>query len=162
MRGDVVLKVDGKVVDTSGQFRNVIAASGSKHKVHLDYVREGKLSAADVELGEMPENTTASSSGSSSAQPGALDGIMLESINPQNRAAFEIDDSIKQGVVITRLDPQSNAAQSGLRPGDVVLEVNRVRIDTPQRFQELYSKSKSRVLLLVNRHGATTYLVVKG
>jgi serine protease Do len=110
----------------------------------------------------MPETDATASSGSHSAQGSALDGIVLESINPQNRRAFELDDALKQGVVITRLDPQSNAAHAGLRPGDVVLEVNRVRIDTPQRFQELYSKSKDRVLLLVNRHGATSYLVVKG
>jgi len=161
-RGDVVLKVDGKVVDTSGQFRNVIAASGSKHKVHLDLIRDGKPVAADVELGEMPESDAVASSGPSSAQGSALDGIVIENINPQNRKAFELDDSVKQGVVITRLDPQSNAAHAGLRPGDVVLEVNRVRIDSPQRFQELYSKSKNRVLLLVNRRGSTSYLVVRG
>jgi len=161
-RGDVVLKVDGKVVDTSGQFRNVIAASGSKHKVRLDFIRDGKALASDVELGEMPESDAVASTGPSSAQGSALDGIVIESINPQNRQAFDLDDAVKQGVVITRLDPQSNAARAGLRPGDVVLEVNRVRIDTPQRFQELYSKSKSRVLLLVNRRGSTTYLVVKG
>jgi len=125
IRGDVVLKVDGKVVDTSGQFRNMIAA------------------------------------GPSSAQGGALDGIVLENLSPQTRSAFEIDDSVKQGVVITRLDPQSNAARAGLRPGDVVLEVNRTRVDTPQHFQELYSKSKNRVLLLVNRHGSTTFIVIK-
>jgi len=160
-RGDVVLKVDGKVVDTSGQFRNMIAASGSKHKVRLDFIRDGKASASDVELGEMPETDVAAASGPSSAQGSALDGIVLESLTPQTRSAFEIDDNVKQGVVIARLDPQSNAAHAGLRPGDVVLEVNRVRIDTPQRFQELYSKSKSRVLLLINRHGSTTYLVVK-
>jgi serine protease Do len=161
-RGDVVLKVDGKVVDTSGQFRNVIAASGSKRKVHLDFVRDGKPAASDVELGEMPDTDIAAAAAPSSSQSGALDGMMLEGITPQNRSAFEIDDAVKQGVVITRLDPQSNAAHSGLRPGDVVLEVNRVRIDTPQRFQELYAKSKGRVLLLVNRHGSTSYLVVKG
>jgi len=161
-RGDVVLKVDGKVVDTSGQFRNVIAASGSKRKVRLDLIRDGKAMSADVELGEMPEADAAAAAGPNSTQGSALDGIVLESINPQNRRAFEIDDSLKQGVVITRLDPQSNAAHAGLRPGDVVLEVNRVRIDTPQRFQELYAKSKERVLLLVNRHGSTSYLVVRG
>ncbi len=162
-RGDVVLKVDGKVVDTSGQFRNVIAASGSKHKVHLDFLRDGKANASDVELGEMPDvDAAAAANSSKSTQTGALDGMALEGITPQTRSAFEIDDSIKQGVVITRLDPNSNAAHAGLRPGDVVLEVNRVRIDSPQRFQELYSKSKSGVLLLVNRHGSTTYLVVKG
>jgi serine protease Do len=160
-RGDVVLKVDGKVVDTSGQFRNVIAGSGARRTVHFDLIRDGKAVASDVQLGEMPEAETAAASGPSSAQGGALDGITLEGLDPQTRGAFDIDDSVKQGVVITRLDPQSNAAQSGLRPGDVVLEVNRTRVDTPQRFQELYSKSKSRVLLLVNRHGSTTFLVVK-
>src|SRR5450432_1430235 len=161
-RGDVVLKVDGKVVDTSGQFRNMIAAGGAKHKVHLDFIRDGKALASDVELGEMPESDTTVASTPGMAQGGALDGIVLESLNPQNRSNFEIDEAVKQGVVIVRLDPQSNAARAGLRPGDVVLEVNRVRVDSPQKFQELYSKSKSRVLLLVNRHGSTTYLVVKG
>ena len=161
-RGDVILKVDGKSVDTSGQFRNVIAASGAKKKVHLDFIRDGKATASDVELGEMPENDTTVASTPGSSQGGALDGIVLENLNQQNRSNFEIDDSVKQGVVIVRLDPQSNAARAGLRPGDVVLEVNRVRIDSPQKFQELYSKSKDRVLLLVNRHGATTYLVIKG
>ncbi|HTA89749.1 MAG TPA: DegQ family serine endoprotease [Polyangiaceae bacterium] len=161
MRGDVVLKVDGKVVDTSGQFRNVIAASGARHKAHLDFVRDGKTASTDVELGEMPETDTATAAGPSAAQGGALDGIVLENLNPQNRSNFEIDDGVKQGVVIVRLDPQSNAARAGLRPGDVVLEVNRTRVDSPQRFQELYSKSKNRVLLLVNRHGSTTYLVIK-
>jgi len=161
-RGDVVLKVDGKVVDTSGQFRNVIAASGSKRTVHLDLIRDGKAVAADVELGEMPEQDTVVANGPNSSQGSALDGIVLENINPQTRRAFELDDSLKQGVVVTRLDPNSNAAHAGLRPGDVVLEVNRVRVDSPQRFQELYSKSKNRVLLLVNRRGSTSYLVVKG
>jgi serine protease Do len=161
-RGDVVLKVDGKVVDTSGQFRNMIAASGARHTVHLDLVRDGKALAADVALGEMPETEVASAAGPSSAQGGALDGIVLENLNPQTRGAFEIDESVKQGVVITRHDPQSNAARAGLRPGDVVLEVNRTRVTSPQSFQELYSKSKNRVLLLVNRHGSTTFLVIKG
>jgi serine protease Do len=161
IRGDVVLKVDGKVVDTSGQFRNMIAASGARHTVHLDLVRDGKAVGADVALGEMPESDAAAAAGPSSAQGGALDGIVLENLSPQTRSAFEIDDSVKQGVVITRLDPQSNAARAGLRPGDVVLEVNRTRVDTPQHFQELYSKSKNRVLLLVNRHGSTTFIVIK-
>lgn len=161
LRGDVVLKVDGKVVDTSGQFRNLIAASGARHKVHLDYIRDGKPGAADIELGEMPEADKVATAGPSDAQSSALDGIVIQSLTPQTRGAFEIDDSVKQGVVITRLDPNSSAAHAGLRPGDVVLEVNRVRVDSPQRFQEAYGKSKNGVLLLVNRKGSTTYLVVK-
>jgi serine protease Do len=160
-RGDVVLKVDGKVVDTSGQFRNVIAASGSKRKVRLDLVRDGKAVAADVELGEMPEADVVAPSGPSSGQGSALDGITLENLTPQHRRALELDERV-QGVVITRLEPQSKAARAGLRPGDVVLEVNKVRSDTLQRFQDLYSKSKGPVLLLINRHGVMKYLVISG
>jgi len=161
MRGDVVLKIDGKAVDTSGHFRNSIAAIGARHKVALDVLRDGKPLTVTVELGEMPDTDVAAAAGHDAAQGGALDGIVLENLNPQNRQAFDIDDTLKQGVVITRLDPQSNAARAGLRPGDVVLEVNRARVDSPKAFQEQYAKSKNRVLLLVNRHGSTTYLVIK-
>ena len=125
VRGDVVLKVDGKVVDTSGQFRNMIAASGARHTVHLDLVRDGKAVGADVALGEMPETDTAAAAGPSSApQGGALrrHRCSEKNLSPQKtRGALRGSTTASnKGVVITRLDPQSNAApRAGLRPGDV-------------------------------------------
>jgi serine protease Do len=160
-RGDVVLKVDGTAVDTSGHFRNMIAAAGTRHKVMLEILRDGKPLSIGADLGEMPENDAATPGAATAAQGGALDGLTLEDLNPQNRHDFEIANDVKQGVVITRLDPQSAAARAGLRPGDVIIEMNRTRIDSPQRFQELYAKSKNNVLLLVSRHGGTVYVVVK-
>jgi S1-C subfamily serine protease len=66
-----------------------------------------------------------------------------------------------RGVVITDLSPRSSAAKAGLRPGDVVLELNRVAVDSLAKFKEQYAKASGDVLLLVQRRGGTVFLVVR-
>ena len=90
-------------------------------------------------------------SSSAATHGGALDGVAIQELNGEARRAFEVDSDVKDGVVIVHMDPNSAAARAGLRPGDVIVEVNRTHVDTPQRFQEIYQKSKASVLLLVNR-----------
>jgi serine protease Do len=163
-RGDVVLRVDGIAVSSTGQFRNMIAASGAGKKVTLEILRDGKPATVAVELGEMPDTESAALPGGGPNAPqggSALDGLTLQAITPEARRAFGIPDDVQSGVVITRVDPKSRAARAGLRPGDVVLEVNRAPVDTIQRFNELYSKSKDGVLLLVNRRGNNQFVVVR-
>jgi len=164
-RGDVVNKLDGRPVTSVGQFRNTIALLGARRQASFEVTRDGKPVAVSVELGEMPndapraanapETNTPASNGSS------LDGITLEELRPENRQAFSVPPEIKKGVVITRLNPKSSAARAGLRPGDVLLEVNGAAIDSLAKFQENYGKAKGRVLLLVQRRGSTVYLVVQ-
>ena len=162
-RGDVVLKVDGTPVTSTGQFRNQIAATGAGKKVALDVLRDGKPAILTLELGVMPDEASASAPGGPSVPSGgsALDGITLQNITPEARRAFGIPDDVQRGVVITQIDPKSRAARAGLRPGDVVLEVNRTAVDSIQRFNELYSKTKDAVLLLVNRRGNNQFVVVR-
>jgi serine protease Do len=161
-RGDVVTKLDGRAINTAGEFRNAIAAAGSGHKTNMEIYRDGKPQSLAVQLGEMPNDATGQGrSGNGSGAPGSLDGLVLEDLNVENRRAFELPSTLQQGVVITRVDPRGSAARAGLRPGDVVLEVNRTPVDGLSKFQELYSKSKGNVLLLINRHGNTVFLVVR-
>ena len=68
---------------------------------------------------------------------------------------------MQHGVVITDLERGSSAAKAGLRPGDVVLELNRTTVDSLANFKELYRKASGDVLLLVQRHGGTVFLVVR-
>jgi serine protease Do len=163
-RGDVVVKFDGRAVTSAGQFRNSVAATGARRKVLLDIFRDGKQQSVTVELGEMPsdQQSLGGPSGSPSA-PGSsvLDGITIESITPEHRRAFEISSDVTQGMVVTGIDPRSAAARAGLRPGDVLLEVNRTPVTTPKQLQDAYAKAKGNVLLLVNRRGSTIFLVVR-
>jgi serine protease Do len=166
VRGDVVTKVDGRPVTSTGQFRNLIASSGAKKRVSLELVRDGKPLSLAVDLGEVPDEVAEGMPGQPSGSPqatsgGALDGVTLEELTPENRRTLGLGSDVQKGVVITDLDAHSSAAKAGLRPGDVVLELNRAAVDSLARFKELYAKASGDVLLLVRRHGGTVFLVVR-
>jgi serine protease Do len=166
LRGDVVVKVDGKPVTSTGQFRNLIASSGAKKKVTLEVMRDGKALSLGVELAEVPEDASGASGGPSGAAPqatngGALDGVRLEELTPEHRRTLGLGPEVQRGVVITDLAQGSSAAKAGLRPGDVVLELNRVAVDSLAKFKELYAKAPGDVLLLVQRRGGTVFVVVR-
>jgi serine protease Do len=164
-RGDVVTKVDGKLVTSTGQFRNLIASSGAKKRVTLEIMRDGKPQTLGVELGEVPEDASEVSSATGGAPQatsgGALDGVTLEELTPEHRRTLGLGAEVQRGVVITDLEPRSPAAKAGLRPGDVVLELNRVAVDSLAKFKEQYGKASGDVLLLVHRRGQSVFLVVR-
>jgi serine protease Do len=64
-------------------------------------------------------------------------------------------------VVITGLSPNSPAARAGLRPGDVLLELNRQVLNNGDDVQRVYKSTKGPLAALVLRHGATNYVVIK-
>jgi serine protease Do len=166
-RGDVVVKVDGKPVTSTGQFRNLIASSGAKKRVTLEIVRDGKSQTLGVDLGEVPEDASeAAPPGAPGGAPqatsgGALDGVTFEELTPEHRRTLGLGPEALRGVVITDLSPRSSAAKAGLRPGDVVVELNRVAVDSLAKFKEQYAKASGDVLLLVQRRGGTVFLVVR-
>jgi len=161
-RGDAVVKVDGRAVESSGQFRNAIAAGGANRKVTIELYRDGKLVAVPAALGEMPQDATRSGSGPA-GQPGSRDsdGLGLSELTPEARHSFGIGDEVAKGVVVTGVAPNSAAARAGLRPGDVLLEVNRKAVTNVREFEDSYAKAKGNVLLLLYRRGATVFVVVR-
>jgi serine protease Do len=161
-RGDAIVKVDGRGVESSGQFRNAIAAAGANRQVTLELYRDGKLVALPAALGEMPQDATRSGSGPS-GQPGRRDsdGLALSELTPEARRSFGIGDDVPKGVVVTGVAQGSVAARAGLRSGDVLLEVNRKAVASVREFEDAYSKAKGNVLLLLYRRGATVFVVVR-
>jgi len=63
-------------------------------------------------------------------------------------------------VAVTNVSPSSPAADSGLRRGDVIQEVNRQAVKNTSDFERAVRGSKGETLLLVNRRGSTMYLAV--
>jgi serine protease Do len=160
--GDVVLKVDGMAVESTGSFRNAIAAAGTGTTVKLELLREGKPITVDAKLGELPPDKAQGGPGQGQQGPvGVLDGLTMSDLNPALRRKLELPASVKGGVVIEQIEPGSNAAESGLRPGDVVVEVDRQAVTDVGKFKELYSKAKDRALLRVVREGRSLFVVVR-
>ncbi|MGC4092479.1 MAG: DegQ family serine endoprotease [Polyangiaceae bacterium] len=162
-RGDVVVKIDGREVSSAGAFRNQVAALGANKAAALELYRDGKPQTLSVQLGEMPGADPAQGphTGGPATTGNSLDGLTLEDLNADNRRAFELGADVQKGALVTRINPQSAAARAGLRPGDVLLEVNRTPVDNLQKFQDLYSKTKGNVVLLINRRGTSVFVVVR-
>jgi serine protease Do len=64
------------------------------------------------------------------------------------------------GVVVTQVQPDSPAAEAGLKRGDVVQEVNRQPVKSASDFRNAVSQSSKSVLLLIHRDDKTIYAVV--
>jgi len=161
-RGDVVEKVQGRQVSTTGEFRNAIAAAGAGQKVDLELYRDGKLRTVPAALGEATNDGAApSTSTAHPAAPQGLDGLTVSDLTPEARRQFSINDAGIKGVIVSDLARNSPAARAGLRPGDVLMEVNRKPVTTVREFADAYGKARGTVLLLVHRHGSTAYIVVK-
>ncbi len=161
-RGDVVTAIDGKPVPSSGVLRNIVALAGAGKTITLSVLREGKPKRLQVRLGEMPGEKQKTAR---SPQPGrksqSLNGLTLAPLSRETRRRFHISADVDHGVVITRVERQSFAARAGLRPGDVLLEVNRTKVETAAQFHKLYNASRGTLLLLVHRGGSTVYVVIR-
>lgn len=162
-RGDVIMAVDDHKVRTTGELRNSIATAGVNRTVRLKILREGKEIQLNIALAEMPNKSL--DQGPDKSWPDGKSapeiGMQLQPLTPDLKKKLEVPTEVNQGVVITNLDPSGDAARAGLRPGDVVLEINRQRVAAPADLQRLWQASKGNILVLVLRKGSTNYVVVK-
>ena len=90
-------------------------------------------------------------------------GLGLSLVTPEARRNFNIDETI-QGVLVTRVDPNSDAGDKGIQPGDVVLAVANKPVRSPRDIVSLIAAARSSgrhsVLLLVATQGGTRYVAV--
>ncbi|MBU0959999.1 MAG: DegQ family serine endoprotease [Proteobacteria bacterium] len=158
-RGDVILRVNGEKMTSTGRLRNTIAAMGAGTEVQLDLMRDGKEKTVPLTLGELPDDF----GGQATLQEndGLLGGITVAPLNELTREKFEINKNVKTGVAITQVEGGSTAEQAGLRSGDVILEINRQNVNSVEDFEKVYKKSKDSLLMLIYRQNSTFYLVLR-
>jgi len=153
-RSDVILSINGEKVATPLQLRNLVATAGANTKVELEILRKGRGETVTITLAEM-ESPKAPPQFKEKA--GTLSGMTLLDLNPSVREKFNIPGQIKNGVLVDDVDPDSLAAQSGIRPGDVILEINQSAVKSVSQFTRLYHGSQKHTLLLIYRDGTTMY-----
>jgi len=158
-RGDVVLRVNGETMKSTGQLRNTIATLGAGAKVKLNIIRNNKEKTISLVLEELPSDFSGQST--IDENDGALGGMTVAPLTDMIRDKYEINERVDRGVVITKIAPASAASQAGLVPGDVIVEVNRQSIISVEDFEKAYKKSKDNVLVLVYRKGGSYYLVLR-
>jgi len=171
--GDVIVKFDGKSVDQSRDLPKIVAATPIGKEVEVVVVRDGKETTRTVKLGRLEdgEKVARTEGGSSrdddkaeSAVKSAL-GMDFAALGDEVRAKFQIKDSVKSGVVITRVDPASNAAEKRIQAGEIIVEINQKPIARPADVQDALKAlkkdgKKSALLLVANASGEVRFVPV--
>jgi S1-C subfamily serine protease len=154
-KGDIIREVDGKPVDNGNQLRNRIAMQAPGTQVSLKVDRNGKMETFGVKLVEYPNKEERASNDRNSEEKSQ--DIAGENLTPE--VARELNLSARtKGVVVTEVNPDSKAAESGLRRGDVIQEVNRRPVESAQQFDAAMRHAGDHALLLVNRQGNTLFV----
>jgi serine protease Do len=160
-RGDIVTQLNGEPVDDANTLRNRISQMAPGTNVRLQLWRDGKTQDATVTLGELPETTAKAESTPGENSSGALAGVQVQELTPDIAQQLKLSPAV-HGVVVTSVDQNSPASEVGLDQGMVIQEVNHKAVSNIQQYrQALASAGDQPVLLLVNRNGVTTYIVVQ-
>jgi Do/DeqQ family serine protease len=159
--GDVILKLNGKDVNDPNTLRNEIADTAPGTDVTLTIERNGMQQDIRVKLGELAAQAArAAAQGQGTGPGGARLGVGVASLNPQTALQLGLP-STTQGPVVESVDPGGPAALAGLQPGDLILEVNRQRVRTPDDVQRALGASGNRpLLLLIIRNRQTLFVPV--
>jgi serine protease Do len=159
-RGDIVLEMDGERITETHDFRLKIAMTAPNTPVRLKVFRKGVTKDYTVTLGELPNQEE--KAGEAKGSPGsAFQGLSVETLTPQIAEQLGLPDDT-YGVVVDGVDPGSLAAETGLRRGDVIQEVDHQKVANMADFSRAVRQARGEsVLLLVNRGGNTMYAVLR-
>ncbi len=139
--GDVIVAVDGKTIASAAELRTTIGVKRSGEKIQLDLLRDGKRRTVTAAL---DEREVAEQVNAGDIHPG-LDGAEFAAYDGTN-GSFD-----GPGVLVATVAPESPAGQRGLRPNDIIVAVNRVRVRSIKQFQEI--SGQQRLLILSIRRG---------
>lgn len=156
-RGDVVVSFDGKEVREMNELPMMVGSTSVGKDVEVEVIRKGRKKTIEVKLGRLDEE----SEPSEPVETRTDLGMTVEEITQDNARQFSL--SLEEGLVVVRVHSDSPAAEAGIRPGDVIVEIDQKVVRTLSEYQEAvsgYAKGET-ILFLVQRGGNTLYLTVK-
>ncbi len=158
-QGDAIVALNGKPISGPNDLRLHIAEMPPGDVAHLQVVRDGRNQDISVKLGELPESSEPVQGKQGKAGP--LAGVQVEALTPDTAQQLNLPADTK-GIVIDAVDPDSAAAAAGQQHGDVIEQVNRKPVATVSEYdQAIKQAGKQSIVLLVNRGGTRTFIVVE-
>lgn len=157
--GDIIIEYNGKEISQMSQLPTMVAQTPIDTKAILTIIRNGKKKRITVTIGKLDESQTASKEAGEETEQEL--GMTVQELTPELARSLNIVK--KAGLVITGVEPASNAAEAGLRPGDLILEINRTPVRTIREYQNILSKAKKgeNILFLTKRGRHSRFVVVR-
>lgn len=178
-QGDVILAVNGREVSPDDTLSYLVANLAPGSTARLAVIRDGKPLTINAIVGTRPTeeelaNLVPGGTPDGNGAPGApelrasadLLGIQVTALTPNIANSLGIQPGSISGVVVTNIDPSSDAAAKSLQRGDIISSVNRVAINTPAQLAAQVNSAKAAgrnsVLLYITRvRQGSLYIAVK-
>jgi len=175
-RGDVVVALNGKAVVEPGALSREIAMMKPGTDVQLRVNRDGKERNVDVRIGQLPEERAGAAGGEDEepdeelgGEPGTRRGGHGQTVNDLGLQLDNLTDATRRqlgygrevaGALITGVATGSPADDAGLRPGDVIAQVDRHDVANANAAVRALSSAEPPILLLVRRGSSTVFVTI--
>jgi serine protease Do len=168
--GDVILKFDGRDVKESKDLPRLVGQTAVGKTVDIVVMRKGKELTKTARLERLQETEKPSKMDDSKSEKNPpilsrkIAGMDVQPLSDDLRKKFSVKDSVK-GLIVTKVEPNSVAADKRITAGDVIVEVQQEPATSPdalaRRIDTLKKDGKKSVLLLVsNAQGDTRFVAV--
>ena len=162
-QGDVITEVQGRRVSDGNELRNAISNIAPGTSVPVRIVRDGRTSDLSARLDELKARNADGDERDergSPTSPGRF-GMQVSPLTPELAREYELPRSSK-GVLVTDVDPDGVAAESGVQPNDIIEKVNGHATTTVADLKTAIERTDGKpVLLLVNRQGQSLFLTLR-
>jgi serine protease Do len=161
--GDIILKYDGKDVAGPSELKNMVARSRPGEKVPVVILRNKKQLRIIVTIDERPgEQERPQARPTSAGQSNVFSGLSVITLTDDISRQLDLESG-ETGVVVIGVTAGSPAEEAGLKRGDVIEEIDRIRINDIDDFNRTVEgiRADETVLMFVNRGGRKFYLTVQ-
>ncbi|MHC8510093.1 MAG: DegQ family serine endoprotease [Rhodospirillales bacterium] len=164
--GDVILEFAGVRITEMRRLPRTVAGTPAGEKVEVLIWRDRREKTLRVSVGELTEKVEQAALSQRSG--GVLEvgdlGLKLSALNPRVRDSLDLADDA-EGVAVLEASEDGTAAEKGVRPGDLILEVSQKKVSTPAEVAALVTAAKDAgrrsVLLLVEGRGGSRFIAVR-
>lgn len=154
-KGDIILALNGERIAEARHLQYKISRLLPGTTIRLRVFRDGRERDVTVTVGAQPERLEPNERSS------ALEGLTVNELTPRIARQLNLPAQAR-GLVIVSVQPGSAAAEAGLERGDIIQEVNRKPVTTVVEFEQAVRQTRNEsVLLLINRAGSTSYVVLE-
>ncbi len=167
-QGDIITLLNGKSIQDNRDLTRKVALLPVGKIASFSVLRDGKPMTLTAMIMLRPDEKVAARAFDNPAAPGATAktmGLGLAALTPNARKAYNLNDDA-QGAVITSVDPDSDAAENGLQPGDVVVRIGGQKVAGPADVESGVAEAKksgrkSVLLLIAGADGGSHFVALK-
>jgi serine protease Do len=154
--GDVILSVNGKLIEHSNQLPSLIGVLKPGSTAELEVWRERGSRKIPVQIAELKEGHIKTSNNPAGEKSGSEKlGLTLRSLSPQERRVAGVDS----GLLVTDVD--GPALRAGVQSGDIIVGINNQRVTSVDQIEQAVAKSANSVALLISRDGTALFVPLK-